>query len=256
MIRHPTLLAALVILAACQSRTHCEAPPTPPPAASPTGGAEDPRAAIARSGANDRLRARLREEAADPHRQRAVLVHRQGMADALAVCGQVNPTGRSDDPYLPFVTVITFDETLPRVTEFSVGASSAEATRTYVLALEHCFDGGGPSSPRPQRRSLPPTPDQDPTPQRMAPSPASPATTTPAPPMATMPIMPVGASVTVSQRSPANIRATPGSGSEIIRSAPRGAALEVFASVPGGWVQVGQGGTIWGWVHMSLMEAP
>lgn len=255
MIRHPTLLAALVMLAACQPRTNCEAPPAPQPAAIPAGAAEDPRAAIARGSVNERLRARLREEAADPRRQRAVLIHRQATAETLAVCGQVNPTGRSDDPYLPFVTVIAFDGTVPRVTEFSVGASSAEATRTYVLAVEHCFDGGGPSSVRPQRRSLPPTPDQDPTPLRAAPSPASPASPAAAP-AATMQAAPVGASVTVSQRSPANIRATPGGGGEIIRSAPRGATLEVFATVPGGWVQVGQGGSIWGWVHMSLMETP
>lgn len=259
MTRLCPLLASLLLLAACQPRTSCEpAPPAQPAAAIPAGTAEDPRIAIAQRSANERLRARLREEAADPRRQRAVVVHRQALAGSLAVCGQVNATGRGDDPYLPFIAVIAFDGLAPRVIDFVVGASSAEATRAYIAMLEHCFDGGGPNSQRAQRRSLPPTPDQDPTPLRGASTAAlaMPAPTPTPAPTAAPAAVPAGSHVIVSQRSPANIRATPGGSGEIIRSAPRGATLEVYATVAGGWLQVGQGGSIWGWVHSSLIEAP
>ncbi len=242
------LLAATLALGGCVNRTACEQPAAPAQAATPT--AEDPRLALAQRAANDRLRARLREEAADPRRQRGVVVHRQAQPDSYAVCGQVNPTGRGDDPFMPFIAIITFDGLLPRVADFVVGATSAEATRAYVATLENCFAGGGQPAARNQRRVMPPLPDQDLTTLRPQPAPAPP----PAPAAPAAASVPASGSVTVGQRSIANIRATPGGGGEVIRTVPRGASLEVFATAAGGWVQVGQQGAVWGWVHNSLLE--
>jgi hypothetical protein len=32
--------------------------------------------------------------------------------------------------------------------------------------------------------------------------------------------------------------------------------LQVFGEAPGGWYQVGQDGTAWGWLHASVLDGP
>ena len=71
---------------------------------------------------------------------RGVAVHRQALG-GYAVCGQVNFTGAAEDPYLPFVSIVSPDA--GRIEQF-VAVGSAEATRTYVETNTRCFDRGGP----------------------------------------------------------------------------------------------------------------
>ena len=54
-------------------------------------------------------------------------------------------------------------------------------------------------------------------------------------------------------RSAANVRSTPSSSGAVLRTATRGASLQVFGQAPGGWFQVGEAEP-WGWVHGSLLE--
>lgn len=206
----------------------------------------------ARRAAEEHLRGRLRTTGALS--SRGVQVHRQAQPDSFAVCGQVMQGGRGE-AWLPYVATIAIEAGQPRVTELVLGQASAEATRVYMMLLDHCFDGGGMPL-RGQARPLPPMPDQAPGAARrpaaeppLAVQPAfAPAPRTAPPPAA------AGGTVTVNPRTPANIRSQPGGGGEVVRSAPRGAALEVFGAAPGGWLQVGAEGVPWGWVHGSLLE--
>jgi uncharacterized protein YraI len=60
--------------------------------------------------------------------------------------------------------------------------------------------------------------------------------------------------ITTSSRTPVNVRAAPVGGSEVLRVVPRASPLEVYGEAPGGWLQVGEGGEAWGWVHRSMVE--
>ena len=103
--------------------------------------------------AEERLRATARN-ITPTAKLRGVVAHRQALG-GYAVCGQVNLTGAAEDPYLPFVSVVSPD--MGRIEQF-VAFSSAEATRTYVETNTRCFDGGGPASAR-SVLPLPPVPD-------------------------------------------------------------------------------------------------
>ena len=81
----------------------------------------------ARSAAEERLRATARNITPSA-KLRGVVAHRQALG-GYAICGQVNLTGAAEDPYLPFVSVVSPD--MGRIEQF-VAFSSAEATRTYV----------------------------------------------------------------------------------------------------------------------------
>lgn len=233
--------AALALLAGCDDpapgAARVEAP----------AGVADGRAAASMQATEERLRARLRSEG--PLMLRAVQGYRQAMADTFVICGQVNPGGRGNEPFLPFVAVVSFAGDRPADVEFHLAATSPEATRVYYEMVDRCFDGGGPPNARTTVRPLPPAPTVQPgaayTPPAPVPPPAAPA------PQPAASMLAPATTGTASVRSPANIRAQPGG--EVLRVAPRGATLDVFAEAPGGWYQVGEGEP-WGWVHGSLLE--
>ena len=261
------MLAGLV-LAGCEDPAprQAAAPAAPSAAPSPPGSMPQGRPAVALQAAEERLRARLRVEGALT--LRAVQAYRQALADTLAICGQVNPSGRGDEPFLPWVAVVTFAGTTATRTDFYLAASSQEATRVYFEMVDRCFEGGGPASARQGIRPLPPAPNGLP---RSAPE-AVPRSLPPAlPPQAAataaMPVPAPAASmapaaapnaiqglVTTTPRHPVNVRANPAGGSEVVRIVPRGSALQVFGEAPGGWLQVGEAGEAWGWLHRSLIE--
>jgi hypothetical protein len=258
----PVILALLPLLAACKEDA--------PGASRAPAGASPPRHAEAQAAAEARLRQRLAIEGALP--LRAVQAHRQLLADTVAVCGQVNPTGRPDTPWLPYVAVVAFEGAQIARLDLVLALTSPEATRVYFEMVDRCFDGGGPPVPRGGARPLPPAPDGLPGAEGVAatlrPPPAPPtlpaASLAPAPPagvaapppgvpMAAGQPMPRGAVMT-SQRTPANIRAEPSGGSPIVRTAPRGSVLQVYNEAPGGWLLVGETEP-WGWVHASLLDS-
>lgn len=264
----PVLLAAL--LAGCDDPAPRQAPAAEGPAL-PQG-----RPAAALQAAEERLRARLRIEG--EMRLRAVQAYRQLLSDTLAICGQVHPSGRGDEPWLPWVAVVGFDGQAVTRADLFLAASTPEATRVYFEMVDRCFDGGGPASPRQGIRPLPPAPSslprsaEDPTPRAALPAPAAtalPATATPMPPAGlAAPVPPVAAEapatapaagpaqgmITTSARTPVNVRAAPLGGSEVLRVVPRASPLEVYGEAPGGWLQVGEGGEAWGWLHRSMVE--
>jgi uncharacterized protein YraI len=65
---------------------------------------------------------------------------------------------------------------------------------------------------------------------------------------------PAQGGVTTSARTPVNIRSGPSGGTEVVRVVPRASSLQVFGEAPGGWLQVGEGGEAWGWLHNSMLE--
>lgn len=246
-------LLPLLFLAACQEDLPTRADATAPVQASP-------RAVEAVHVTEERLRARLRAEGALT--QRAVQTHVQALDDTMAVCGHVSPTGRGDTAFIPFVSVVGFEGDRAARGELFLAASSQEATRTYFELVDRCFAGGGPQHARSLGRPLPPAPDGLPaTREDMTPRAAltPPAAATPAQPGVTLvstatpaPQAALG-TVTVSQRSAANVRSSPSGGGEVLRTAPRGLSLQVFGQAPGGWFQVGDT-EAWGWVHHSVLE--
>ncbi len=243
MIRLPLpAVAALLLLGACDD--------TPKRGADPAVSESAPRIAEARRVAEERLRARLRSEG--PLTLRGVTVHRQAMPDTLAVCGQVNASGRPEDPFIPYVAVVSFEADRPSGADLVLGASNVEATRVYIELLDRCFDGGGPPAARAAARPLPPLPSGPlrPTP----PSVPGPAAVPSAPPRVTADPAPARGTVMTTNRHPVNIRASPAGGGEVVRIVPRGSNLQVFGEAPGGWLQVGEGGDAWGWLHSSMLE--
>jgi hypothetical protein len=239
----------------------CEESPPAPRGQAPAAAPAAPAQAAALAAAEERLRARLRAEGALA--TRAVVVHRQALPGTLAVCGQVNATGRGEDPFIPWVAVIGLEGERVARAEFFLAASSAEATRVYFEMVDRCFDGGGPATARSPARPLPPAPAGMPfaapdlTPQRLpalpAQTPPPAAQAMPAPGAAQAAGTPASGSVTTSQRTPVNLRSHPSGGGEILRVIPRGSTLQVFGQAPGGWMQVGEGEP-WGWVHNSMLE--
>ena len=264
------LLAGLV-LAGCEDPAprQAAAPVAPSAAPAPPVGALPGRPAVALQEAEERLRARLRLDGALT--LRAVQAHRQAMPDTLAICGQVNPSGRGGEPFLPWVAVVSFAGTTATRTDFYLAASSQEATRVFFEMVDRCFDGGGPASARQSIRPLPPAPYGLPRSAADAPTrglpPAAPVpVAAPVPPAPVVPpaapasAAPAGPArgpaqgmVTTTPRHPVNLRASPAGGSEVVRVLPRASALQVLGEAPGGWLQVGEAGEAWGWLHNSLI---
>lgn len=233
-----------------------QAPPPSQPSSASTQSVADTRSKDARTAAEFLLRSRLRITA--NLTLRGVQVFRQAHADTLAVCGQINPSGRSEDPFIPFVTVVTFDADRVGRSNLFLAASSAEATRVFIEFMDRCFEGGGPTITRPAVRPIPPLPDASaPRGTSQANPQAPPAVVPAAPPTMTHAPAAVQTSgsgfVTTSARHPVNIRSTPGGGSDVVRVVPRASNLQVFGEAPGGWLQIGEG-TPWGWVHSSMLE--
>lgn len=255
-LRLAMLAPLLLLIAACKEEA---------PGAARAPAAAPPHHAEAQAAAEARLRQRLNAEG--PLALRAVVVHRQLLADTVAVCGQVNPTGRPDTPWLPYVAVATFEGAQVARLELALALTSPEATRVYFEMVDRCFDGGGPPVPRGGARPLPPAPEGLPGAEGVAaalrpPAPPLPATNAPLiQPAAPQPgqltaagqPMPRGAVMT-SQRTPANIRAEPNGQGTVLRVAPRGSILQVFDEAPGGWLMVGETEP-WGWVHASLLDS-
>jgi hypothetical protein len=243
------LLLLPLLLAACdEPPREARRDATAAPAAAP--GAAAPQQAEALRAAEERLRARLNR---DGYLQRAVVVHRQALPGQFAVCGQVNPTGRADDAFIPYVALVAFEGAQPARVEFHYAGTTVEATRVYFEMVDRCFDGGGPPTARPISRPRPPAPGELPRARpeetRAAPAAALPEVPTP---RAEIPGAQAIEGMALT-RGPANIRAHPGGGGQVVRVAPRGAILQVFAEAPGGWVQVGEHEP-WGWVHRSMLE--
>ncbi len=245
----------------------CDEKPRPPetPAAASAG-----TFAHARRVTEEKLRAGLRTPALA--RFRGVQAYQQNDTRVVAVCGQVNPTGRENQAFIPYVSVVTYakrpDAGLPEFDiEQYVGASNSEATRVYIEMTSRCGENGGPRQIG-TRRMIPPLPPlpsdlpdqiQAAQPPRNGPAPAEPPALSPASSStASKPAEPAGSLLSgqgVTMRQAGNIRVAPVSGSQLVRVAPKGAALKVFAQAPGGWLQVGDAEPE-GWVHSSLVETP
>ncbi|EFH12511.1 hypothetical protein, partial [Teichococcus cervicalis] len=145
-------LAALLLLAGCDD---------PKPGEGAAATAEDaPSREIARRAALEQVRARLRIQG--EMRLRAIQVYRQHLPGAYAVCGQINPSGAVNDPFIPWVVAVTLAEgqgETPRQSSLAIGLSNAEASRVYLEMVERCFEGGGPRTAQgPGTAGLPPLP--------------------------------------------------------------------------------------------------
>ncbi|HEY4253431.1 MAG TPA: SH3 domain-containing protein [Roseomonas sp.] len=219
--------------------------------------------AHARRVAEERILARVARPGAV---LRAMQVYRQAAPQTIAVCGQVNPSGRGDSPYIPFVTVLTYEGDPPAAGgeprfQFAqyLADSSPAATRVYVEMVSRCFEGGGTRDAR-QVPALPPLPDglqrqaEDPPPAAAAlPSPA-PAAPAPGQAPAAMVVASPSSRSSVTTRQHANLRTSP-SGGSVVRVVPPGSSLTVFGEAPGGWYQVGESEPQ-GWIHGSMLGGP
>lgn len=228
----------------------CDDPPKDKPG-------PEPALAVAREAAEAQVRARLRM--VGEMQMRAVQAWHQQVPNTVAVCGQVNSTGKANDPFIPWVAVVTLKEERAERTDLVIGLSNSEASRVFVEMLDRCFEGGGPPTGRPQARALPPLPLDS----ALAPKPAAPPITTPAPDAASPPIpvpsaspLPAAAAgrmVITTAAHPVNIRSQPGGGGAVVRIVPRASSLRVFGEAPGGWLQVGEDQPF-GWVHGSMLD--
>ncbi|MFZ4410085.1 MAG: SH3 domain-containing protein, partial [Paracraurococcus sp.] len=240
MPRRPVTLLVLAVLGlgACDDKK-----PEAPRAVVPTG-----EAAEARRAAEDQLRARLRMQG--EMLLRAVQVWPQQLAGTVAVCGQVNPAGGANDPFIPWVATVTLADGRAERTELVLGASNAEASRVYAEMVDRCFEGGGPRTAQ-GTRPMPPLPLDPALPQgRPIGPPNGPPTGAPA---AVAPAAGGGRTVTTTAAHPVNIRSAPGGGGAVVRVVPRASTLRVFGEAPGGWVEVGEEQPF-GWVHASVLE--
>ncbi len=251
----------------------CDQKPRPP--ATP-GAAASETIAHARRVAVDKISSGLRTPAAA--RFRGVQVYQQADPRVVAVCGQVNPAGREDQAFIPFVSVVTYSKRPETgAPEFDidqyVANSNTEATRMYIEMTSRCGENGGPRQigNRIVIPPLPPLPSDLPDqlqPAQLQPGqlqPGQPPATSRAPagqfvlsPVPGRQAEPAASAVSgqnVIMRQAGNIRVAPVGGSQLVRVAPKGAVLRVFAQAPGGWLQVGDGEPE-GWVHSSLVDSP
>jgi hypothetical protein len=248
-----------------------EPPAAPAAPARPPATVASATAAEARRVAVEKIATGLHNPAAA--RFRGVQVYQQADAGVLAVCGQVNPDGRNDQAFIPFVSVVTTTPgTDGGTAEFDieqfVATSTPEATRVYIEMSSRCGENGGPRQVgnRKAVTPLPPLPGDLPTPLQPALLQSGPPPGTghgPAGQFALTPVSTPGGSVgpaasaltgqSVVMRQAGNIRTAPVGGSQLVRVAPRGAVLRVLAQAPGGWLQVGETEAE-GWVHSSLVE--
>lgn len=167
-------------------------------------------------------------------RLRGVQVFAQEPAGMLAVCGRAQATADVGSPYIPYVAIIAFEGEAPHLADFVLGASGREASRAFAQMIDRCYAGGGPV------RRTPP---------------------------AAVPVLgaevvaqaqveaPRGRGTVVVARSGAYLRSATRGGA-VLRSLPPASTLQVVGEAPGGWYQVGQGGSAMGWVHASVLEGP
>lgn len=237
--RTPALvLLAMVGLAACDD------PPKPPATE-----AAAPALAEARRAAEEQVRTRLR--IIGDMRLRAIQVYSQQVPDTVAVCGQVNPAGGANDPFVPWVAMVTLKDGKAVRTDLVLGASNMEASRVYIESVDRCFEGGGPrNAPGQSTRALPPLPADAGLSQAAPPAPP-PAMS----PSVALPLAPPRAagSITTTAAHPVNIRNAPAGGGAVVRIVARSSALRVFGDAPGGWLQVGEDQPF-GWLHESMLE--
>jgi hypothetical protein len=227
------LLCAVAALAACKEDPRAAAP----------GPGRDTRAEAAIQAVDAPLRARLRLPA--EAQQRGVQVFAQAMPGTVAVCGRVRDAQASGDAFVPYVAVVNVAAE-PQLASLVVGTTGTEAARVFLDMVERCFDGGGPASARVIARAMPPLPTPAAMQAAAQPEPAA---------IPAVALQPVARTVMTSSTTGANIRSSPQSGA-VLRTAPRSTVLEVFGEAPGGWYQVGQDGTAWGWVHRSVLDGP
>ncbi|CAH2599887.1 SH3 domain-containing protein [Rhodovastum atsumiense] len=253
----------------------CDEKPRPP--ANAQGPSSD-TVAHARRVAEEKIRSNLRTP--ETARFRGVQIYQQADNRVVAVCGQVNPSGRQDQAFIPFVSVVTYtrrpDSGTPAFDiEQYIGTSNSEATRVYIEMTSRCGENGGPwqIGARQVIPPLPPLPSDLPDqiqpsqPSRTGSGVAGPVGLTPVPvpvpvpvpgpgrPMEAAPVSTAASGPNVTMRQAGNIRTAPVGGSPLVRVAPKGAVLKVFAQAPGGWLQVGETEAE-GWVHSSLVETP
>lgn len=245
------MLTLLVLVPGCRQQA-------PPPGCArqgmPPARTGDAPAGRMRGLAEQAVRASGGEPAA--MRFRGVQVYDQAMTGRWAVCGQVAPFADDAGIFVPFVQVLSDDGggPAPRPVEQHVGTSTAEADRVYMALVTYCYAKGGPAPGRPRGvPPLPPLPDTVPDPHQdrpAAPGPARSAAPAPAPVAAPGSIpVPVPGSVTLRQN--ATVHAAPHGGP--VGIAHGGTTLRVFATAPGGWLQVGDAAPL-GWVHESMVE--
>lgn len=208
----------------------------------PQATADDPRVSLAVNAAGAALRARL--ALPGDVMQRGVQVFSQALPDSYAVCGRVVEAGTLGGAVVPYVAMIAFDGAVARVTDFVLGMTGAEATRTFVEMVDRCFEGGGPPNARLLARPLPPLPHSTTRVDDYVPPSI--------PNIAAVGRGSIRTVITTSSHG-ANIRRSP-QATEILRVAPRATRLEVYDEAPGGWLQVGQGAVVWGWVHNSVLD--
>jgi hypothetical protein len=181
---------------------------------------------------------------------RGVQIYSQALPDHWAVCGQVSPYADDQALFVPFVAVLTRTGTRWSSTPDArfIGTSVTDADRTYLALVAHCYDKGGPGNgPVQSITPAPPMPNEVPRPSGASTGDAAPA----AVPLTTATAIPASGNVTMRQN--ANLHATPKG--DLVRVVPQGTALHVFATSPGGWLQVGDTAP-WGWVHQSMVVGP
>ncbi|PZW37716.1 SH3 domain-containing protein [Humitalea rosea] len=227
--------------------------------------------ALSQAAAEQRLRAELGAQARLEFR--GVQAYRQAAPQKVAVCGQVS-TSSGGPAFVPFISILTWTGSgaAPERIDQRVALSNVEATRVYVEQQSHCLDQGGPAA-MPRRGAPPPLPripnglpngvsaglrrggpagqpEGQPVAQTVSMRPAAAASAPPADDRAT----PSGSERAVTLQQPGNLRAHPNGGGEIVTVLPRGQAVHVFATAPGGWLQVGETEPR-GWLHSSLVTA-
>jgi hypothetical protein len=246
------LFLALLGLSACDD----------PPEAQQQSEAGRAAVAEARRAAEEQVRGRLRI-VGDMH-LRAVQVYPQQIPGSFAVCGQINPTGAVNDPFIPWVSTVALQDGKASRATLVIGMSNVEASRVYLELVDRCFEGGGPRNGQmPAVSGLPPLPADTVLSQPRDTAPAAPAApaSPPAPPAPTAgtvtaspaPQPAPSGTVTTTSAHPVNIRNSPAGGGGIVRIVPRASVLRVFGEAPGGWLQVGEEQPM-GWLHSSMLD--
>lgn len=268
-MRPTSLLCAVIAIGLAGGLAACDEPTTAAEAATPTAKARD-MLTRSQTAAEERLRA---EMGAPPGLEfRGVQAYRQAIPQEIAVCGQVN-TG-SGPAFIPFISIVTWTggEAAPARIDQMVAFSNVEATRVYVERLSHCLEEGGPT-PSPRRAAPPPLPrvpnglpngvsaglmrrggPAEPEPQAVVQTVAMRAEAPSAAPATNDRATPSDGRREVTMTQAGNLRARPNGGGEVLTVLPRGESVRVFATAPGGWLQVGESEPR-GWVHSSLVTA-
>lgn len=242
------LLLALLGLPGCDD----------PPEAQQQSGAAQAAMTEARRAAEEQVRARLR--IVGDMSLRAIQVYPQQVPESFAVCGQINPTGAANDPFIPWVATVALREGKASRASLVIGLSNVEASRVYLEMVDRCFEGGGPRNGQmPAVSGLPPLPadtaleQQREAPQGPPAAPRQPAGPEAAPPAPTPQATAASGTVTTTSAHPVNVRSSPAGGGAVVRVVPRASLLRVFGEAPGGWLQVGEEQPI-GWLHRSMLE--